>query len=228
MIRVGLVSPRLVFRTGLRGLLGEFSSFQKEEQEAIHVVAEAASLYDLGRLPGDIDILLVTDDAFENFHFEQIRSMLSETAPVVLLVEDSPTAQALYQQSMNVWGVLPLEFSPEELVAALRAVGQGLVVLSPSVLQGSWGSVPEHLAKAPFLFEQNLLDETNPVETLTMREKEVLQLLAQGLANKQIAVSLEISEHTVKFHVSSIYAKLGVANRTEAVRRGIQHGLILL
>jgi DNA-binding NarL/FixJ family response regulator len=66
------------------------------------------------------------------------------------------------------------------------------------------------------------------VEPLTEREIQVLQLLARGLANKQIAVSLEISEHTVKFHVSSIYAKLGVTNRTEAVRSGIQHGLIVL
>jgi NarL family two-component system response regulator YdfI len=55
-----------------------------------------------------------------------------------------------------------------------------------------------------------------------------LQLLAQGLANKQIAISLGISEHTVKFHVSSLYAKLGATNRTEAVRLGIQSGLVLL
>jgi DNA-binding NarL/FixJ family response regulator len=66
------------------------------------------------------------------------------------------------------------------------------------------------------------------VETLTQRETQVLQLLSQGLANKQIALSLEISEHTVKFHVSSIYAKLGVTNRTEAVRQGVRHGLIVL
>jgi DNA-binding NarL/FixJ family response regulator len=56
----------------------------------------------------------------------------------------------------------------------------------------------------------------------------VLQLLAQGMANKQIAMKLAISEHTVKFHVSSIYTKLGAANRTEAVRLGVRRGLILL
>jgi DNA-binding NarL/FixJ family response regulator len=56
----------------------------------------------------------------------------------------------------------------------------------------------------------------------------VLQLLAHGLANKQIALALNISEHTVKFHVSSIYNKLGATNRTEAVRAGVQRGLVVL
>lgn len=67
-----------------------------------------------------------------------------------------------------------------------------------------------------------------PIEALTEREQEVLQLLAQGLANKQIAGQLGISAHTVKFHISSIYGKLGATNRTEAVRIGLQIGLILL
>ena len=66
------------------------------------------------------------------------------------------------------------------------------------------------------------------IERLTPRETEILEQLAQGLANKQIALELGISEHTVKFHVSSIYAKLGVTNRMEAVRTGLQLGLITL
>ena len=66
------------------------------------------------------------------------------------------------------------------------------------------------------------------LEDLTDRELQVLQRLAEGLANKQISVLLGISEHTVKFHVSSIFSKLGVANRTEAVRLGLQKGLVSL
>jgi len=65
-------------------------------------------------------------------------------------------------------------------------------------------------------------------EQFTPRESEVLQLVAQGLANKQIASVLEISEHTVKFHISSIYTKIGATNRTEAVRLGLQAGIISL
>ncbi len=63
------------------------------------------------------------------------------------------------------------------------------------------------------------------MEQLTARELQVLQLLARGLANKQIALQLGISEHTVKFHVSSIYARLGVSSRTEAVRLGVTAGI---
>jgi DNA-binding CsgD family transcriptional regulator len=70
--------------------------------------------------------------------------------------------------------------------------------------------------------------EESLIESLTAREKEVLQLMAEGLANKQIAMRLSISEHTVKFHLSSLYSKLGVSSRTEAVKRGLGLGLISL
>jgi len=65
-------------------------------------------------------------------------------------------------------------------------------------------------------------------EALTPREPEVLQVLAEGLSNRAIASRLNISEHTVKFHMSAIFAKLGAGNRTDAVRRGVRLGLIIL
>ena len=65
-----------------------------------------------------------------------------------------------------------------------------------------------------------------PVESLTSREREVLALVADGLSNREIANALEISEHTVKFHLASIFGKLGASSRTEAVRRGLQLGLV--
>ena len=66
------------------------------------------------------------------------------------------------------------------------------------------------------------------VEPLTPRERQVLELLAEGLPNKAIAARLDISDQTVKFHVSSICGKLGAANRTAAVRRAVRRGLITL
>jgi len=72
------------------------------------------------------------------------------------------------------------------------------------------------------------LEERAPVEALTSREIDVLQLLAEGLANKAIGVRLGISDQTVKFHVSAIYGKLAAANRTDAVRRAVRRGLITL
>ncbi len=67
-----------------------------------------------------------------------------------------------------------------------------------------------------------------PVETLTPREMDVLQLLAEGLPNRKIAARLKVNERTVKYHVSAIIAKLSARNRTEAVMRAIELGLVSL
>ena len=69
-------------------------------------------------------------------------------------------------------------------------------------------------------------DEDPPIEALTAREHDVLALLAGGLSNREIATELSISEHTVKFHLASIFGKLGASTRTEAVQRGLRLGVI--
>lgn len=130
------------------------------------------------------------------------------SAATLLLSDDQPNVEDL-RRTYRVWGLLPTDSSPEELTAAIHALSQGLIVGTPTLLYES---------------------ENGPLERgpLTERESEVLGLLAKGLANKQIAMALGISEHTVKFHVSSIYQKLNVTNRTEAVREGLRGGWIAL
>jgi DNA-binding NarL/FixJ family response regulator len=130
------------------------------------------------------------------------------TVATLFLSDDQPNVRAL-TRSLRVWGVLPTDASAEELTAAVHALSQGLIVGTSTLL---FESESEPLSHGP----------------LTDRESEVLGLLAKGLANKQIAVTLGISEHTVKFHVSSIYSKLNVTNRTEAVREGLRGGWIAL
>ncbi|MEW6085467.1 MAG: response regulator transcription factor [Chloroflexota bacterium] len=130
------------------------------------------------------------------------------SAGILLLSDDQPNVEEMKRAS-RVWGILPTDSSAEELTAAIHALSQGLIVGAPHLLFASESEVTE---RAP----------------LTERELEVLGLLARGLANKQIAVELGISEHTVKFHVSSIYNKLAVTNRTEAVRAGLRGGWIAL
>jgi DNA-binding NarL/FixJ family response regulator len=126
-----------------------------------------------------------------------------------LFLSEGPVNVAELRRSARVWGVLPADASAEELTAAIHALSQGLIVGAPTLL---FESGNEPISHGP----------------LTDRESEVLGLLAKGLANKQIAVALGISEHTVKFHVSSIYSKLNVTNRTEAVREGLRGGWIAL
>jgi len=127
----------------------------------------------------------------------------------VLLLSDDPLNVRDLRRSSRAWGILPTDTSAEELSAAVHALSQGLIVGPPALL-----------------FES----ENEPLSqgSLTDREAEVLGLLSRGLANKQIAATLGISEHTVKFHVSSIYTKLNVTNRTEAMREGLRGGWIVL
>ncbi len=140
--------------------------------------------------------------------FSGLEPVLPSSAGILFLSNDQINLEEM-KRSSRVWGILPTDSSTEELTAAIHALSQGLIVGAP------------HL-----LFES----ESEPIERgpLTERELEVLGLLARGLANKQIAVELGISEHTVKFHVSSIYTKLDVTNRTEAVRAGLRGGWIAL
>lgn len=135
---------------------------------------------------------------------------LSDTSSIaILFLSDDQLNLREMRRSYRVWGVLPTDASAEELNAAIHALSQGLIVGASTLL---FESESEPLSHGP----------------LTDRESEVLGLLAKGLANKQIAVALGISEHTVKFHVSSIYSKLNVTNRTEAVREGLRGGWIAL
>jgi len=133
----------------------------------------------------------------------------SGAAPAVLYLQDQPLSARVAARWSAVWGVLPLESSSGELCAAVRALSEGLVVGAPQLMLRDGESQPE----------------PGP---LTEREIQVLELLARGLANKQIAAELGISEHTAKFHISSIYAKLNASNRTQAVREGLRNGWILL
>jgi NarL family two-component system response regulator YdfI len=114
------------------------------------------------------------------------------------------------------------------LYAAVQALDQGMVVASPVFMEALLEQAD--LAEASIVQAGETMSGLREplVEPLTERETQVLQYVALGLANKQIAVQLGISEHTVKFHISSIYAKLGATSRTEAVRLGVQKGLILL
>jgi two-component system nitrate/nitrite response regulator NarL len=143
---------------------------------------------------------------------EHLAELTGADLPLVVLLADEGRAVPAYLAGAR--GLLPRDTSGERLAAALMAAAEGLVVLDPPLADPLFGAREQ--SAAPL------------VEELTPREMEVLQLLAEGLANKAIAQRLDISEHTVKFHVNALMGKLGAQSRTEAVVRATRLGLILL
>jgi DNA-binding NarL/FixJ family response regulator len=161
--------------------------------------------------PPDVVIATVDGDGEWDAMLEQ-----SGTAEVLLLADD-----LLPQDSEDAWrhgirGILPLNIDRDVLIPAVKAVAVGLTV------------VPSRFAETMFPTRAGGASRGEYAESLTSREKEVLELLAEGLPNKVIAERLGISDHTAKFHVASILGKLGAASRTEAVTLAIRQGIIMV
>jgi len=218
--RVFIVAASPLARAGLDHLL---------TARGVGVAGTATSVESLGEQLADAaaDVVLLDcgGEAAGTIVDSMADSGLAADSCVVLLTDvwsPAATAQAL---RAGVRAVLPSDIPPDQLVAALEAAARGLLVFHPtsapaSLRPGETGALSRAASSA------NGFDTL--VEPLTPRESEVLQMLAAGLGNKEIAVKLCISDHTVKFHVASILGKLGVASRTEAVSLGIRRGLVLL
>jgi DNA-binding NarL/FixJ family response regulator len=202
LIRVTIVSANHALRVGLREMLGN--------QPDIKVVGETFDLESVNEMETEVVVLAPVSSA---------RLFESKAAFAILfLTDDIENVRGMLNSTSRAWGVLSSDATEDELGAAVRAVGEGLWVGAPGLVKS--------LIRLPGRRESS--SEESLIEPLTARELEVIQLMAQGLANKQIALALGISEHTVKFHLSSLYAKLNSASRTEAVKRGIELGLISL
>ncbi|MCK6540541.1 MAG: response regulator transcription factor [Anaerolineales bacterium] len=201
MIHVTIVSPNRALRVGLREMLADRAD--------IRVAGEATRIADVNERETEVAILASVSS---------VQGIENMNVGVLFLTDDIDSVRMSLSSGLRAWGWLSSEAGVEELSAAILAVAEGLWVGAPGLLEG--------LMRLPRGGEGS--GEESLPESLTAREKEVLRHMAEGLANKQIALELGISEHTVKFHLSSLYAKLGVASRTEAVKRGIELGLISL
>ncbi len=137
---------------------------------------------------------------------------LAYVPPVLVLAPDADVAADLWAAGCTM--IVKRDAEPEQLDAAIQAAYHGFIVLDAS-FKSQFSSL---LAQA----------ETAVLEKLTPRELEVLQLLAEGKTNKAIAQELEVSSHTVKFHVNSLMSKLNAQSRTEAVVQATRLGLIAL
>jgi DNA-binding NarL/FixJ family response regulator len=196
--RVFIVAPTPALRAGLRAMLAG---------EGVEVVGDAPAPA-LG--PAADVVLLAGEDPGA-----AARALAGEEGAAIVALSDDPRLPGLLRAlPLRGWALVGADASREELRAAVAAAAQGFV------------AVPRQLAEQ--LTGPRPVPADGPAETLTARESEVLTLLSEGLPNKQIALRLQISEHTVKFHIASIFAKLGAASRTEAVSIGARQGIITL
>lgn len=175
------------------------------------VVGSAASVEESAALAPEMHPHVWIVEADERTAREAI-AMARESPPILMLsVEAEPdwTGEAL---RAGVRGVIPRDAPEAEIAAAIEAAATGLVVLHRDWIEGA-------------VTRRASLVQRDP---LSPREIEVLKLMGEGASNKAIAWRLQISEHTVKFHVNSILEKMGAGTRTEAVMLGVRRGLIPL
>lgn len=212
MIRVLVWSKSAVMRAGLEALARADNRFE--------VVCSERRTADLQMMVRELSPDVVLCDGIDELTASSLSKFIGNAnAPTSLVLIDQIRRADIFRiLQSGARGLLLREAHAENITEALAAVHHGLVALSPDVLD----------ALAPAVGEPPSDDEFQPGEPLTAREIEVLGLLADGASNREIARRMQISEHTVKFHVSSILNKLGAATRTEAVTRGYKEGLILI
>jgi DNA-binding NarL/FixJ family response regulator len=209
VIRVLIVDDHAVVRQGLRTFL--------ELQDGIEVVGEAAD--------GEEALAVAAETTPDVALVDLVMPRLDGIATIERLRTSSPATRVLVLTSFldddmifpavraGAAGYLLKDAQPADLVAAIRTVSEGKAQLDPSV--------------AARVLEELAADARTPApELLTAREREVLALLARGLANKAIARELGVSEKTVKTHVSNILGKLGVHDRTQAALYAVRRGLV--
>jgi DNA-binding NarL/FixJ family response regulator len=209
VIRVVLADDHAVVRKGIRGFLTETGE--------IAVVAEAANGDEALTLIREHrpDVALLDIQMPGRTGLDVVRVVRAEQLPVGLLIltayDDDPFVVTALRAGANGYVLKTAE--PEDLVAAVRGVSEGQSALDPVIMR----KVMAYLASSP---------PSRTVEALTVRELEVLRLVARGFTNKAIGKQLGISDRTVQGHLASVFGKLEVSSRTEAVTRAIQVGLV--
>lgn len=228
--RVFIVAASDVVRLGLESLIANDARF-----------AVVGSAPDLGLLAGQsaesvsADVVVFDAEGQPEETFSALRDSFEETSEgeslpsfVLIGAGQSEWASSALREGV-AWAVLPHAASSDEIIAAVEAVSAGLIALDAETFRAllSRGRPTDELSGAR-PDEAGLPEALPEVDALTPREREVLEMLAYGLSNKEIAWRMKISEHTVKFHVASIFAKLDVSTRTEAVMQGIRKGLVMM
>jgi len=216
VIRVLVAAAFPTVRAGLAAVL--------RGEPGIEVAGEAASADQLVALAASLQphaVLAELESADDDMTEAVWQIAGSSQAPGTVVVCDATERWAIDALRAGVRGVLPRDASGGELAAAVQAAANGLVVLDAATIRPL-------LPRESISVSGAAVPSTGMSDVLTPRELEVLRLLSEGLGNKMISRRLGISEHTVKFHVGAIMAKLNAGSRTEAVTVAARRGLIWL
>lgn len=224
MIRVLVVARSIVVRAGLEALLTTEPTFLVVGSAAnsetllrqVETLQPDVVLWEWTSQEDEVPAILLTSNG----------DLSTSAAPAIVLLIDELSEFTLPSEPHRtiaeflrngVRGILPSEATVSEIVSAITGAATGLTILHPEVMDTLLLALPPYRPVADA-----------STQALTAREVEVLAMLAEGLGNKAIARRLNISEHTVKFHISSIFSKLNASSRTEAVILGAKQGLVLL
>lgn len=201
MIRVLVVDDNSVIRRGVTALL--------EDADGITVVGEAGDGREAIRAAGECDPdVVLLDVRMPVMDGVAAAGALSRRAKVMMLTYTDETDQVSAAIREGASGYLVHgQFEADELEQRIRQLAAGETVLSPAVVS----TVFEALRRTP-----GSQDEADGPASLTPREREIMNLISQGLTNQQIAERFVLSEKTVKNHVNRIYGKLGASNRAHA------------
>jgi DNA-binding NarL/FixJ family response regulator len=228
MIRVLIVAAYASVRAGLHSLLAD-----APDCEMVGEVAGSTEFEAL--LPAACPDVVVLDYQDSEGDGSRVLDLLPGSGEIglVLMAEHPHDYQLLLDRPLRGWASITREADAQEIAGAVRAVAAGLVAFDRNLiallLEGITPDSTSEYSRESDRAHVDVPDQAVPNrDALTSREREVLQLMAQGLPNKTIARRLSISQHTVKFHVASILAKLGAASRTEAVTVGARRGYVLL
>lgn len=233
-VAVWVAAQSVITRAGLESLVRSDKRFQIAGSSSgdINNFLLASPLSPLDWQP-DVVLFDVANANEINLLSKHLNTTEEVNRPIVLLLAPELQTRQLLRKILvgkTVRGVLARDVSGEEITAAIIAAAENLFVIAPEILELLTNQNEQiDLSLPPTKNDlKNPLSLDFPLDTLTAREQEILELLAEGAGNKQIANRLNISNHTVKFHVASIFAKLAVSTRTEAVTEGLRRGLILL
>lgn len=220
-LRVLIFAASSITRAGLKRLL--------EKQPSVHLVGAISNVdsLPLAIAENDPDVVLIHREAQSSeTNWEELIAL---AVPIVLLADEADLVSATAAIAGGVQAILLGDATGAELAAAAHSAAAGLLTLSGDlahlVRQGLLAHAVDEGDES--VGSPTSIADASP-EHLTLREREVLEMMMEGLSNKELAAHLNISAHTVKFHISSILGKLGASTRTEAAAIGLRRGLITI